>query len=165
MAARRQTHLGSTKTNSLTIVDLLPPSSLPGHGSSDIILSRPATKNFIFQLSDELLLLIVELAVDGPGFRSQTYTSTTCNNGILLVLSRVCSRLRRVSQQVLYRNICVRGSMVPPSKPIIKLHRTLKERADLRQHCRCVIFPEFLQYHHDHQSCCKLLRDNEQPGN
>jgi hypothetical protein len=137
MTLRRQTHLGSTCTKSLAIIDLVPPSPLAGN-KSHTLLSIPATKNFIFQLPDELLVPIVELAISGPSLRSRLPQTNTRDNDILLIVSRVCHRLRRVAQPLLFRNIRIEypNTMVPPSKSLMKLHRTLGERADLRQHCR-----------------------------
>jgi hypothetical protein len=132
MTLRRQTHLGPTCTKSLTVIDLVPATR------PRTLLSIPATNNFIFQLPDELLVPIVELAASGPAFGSRIQHTTTHNNDVVLRLSKVCHRLRRVVQPLLFRNIHVEwpNSTVPPSKRVIKLHRTLREREDLRQHCR-----------------------------
>jgi hypothetical protein len=137
MPFRRQTHLGSTCTKSLTIVDLTPPPPLTGNGPHTL-LSIPATKNFIFQLPDELLVPIVKLAASGPSLRLRMPQTNTRDNDVLLILSRVCHRLRCVAQPLLFRNIHIESpnKMVPPSKSVMKLHRTLGERTDLRQHCR-----------------------------
>jgi hypothetical protein len=147
MTLRRQTHLGPTGTKSLTIIDL-PPSSLPSSGKnkstatwSQTSKRATAKKPYIFQLSDELLVLIVELVANGPCSRSRVFHlrhTAACNNGIISIISRICHRLRRVAQPALFRNICIESpnATVPPSKPIIKLHRTLRGRADLQQHCR-----------------------------
>jgi hypothetical protein len=149
MTFQRQTHLGSTGTKYLTIVDFVPPSSLAGNEfssyrekstteQSHMVLGIPATKTFIFQLPDELLVPIVELAAGGPGVPSRVQHATIYNTDVILTLSKVCKRLRRLSQQLLYCNICVERSMVPPSVQISKLHRTLRERKDLRRHCMYV---------------------------
>jgi hypothetical protein len=146
MTRRHQTHLGPTDTKSLTIVDFVPSSNVSSSCKyksipepSDIVLSTTAMRNFLFQLPDELLLPIVELAAGGPGFESRVQLTTIYNNGIVLKLSQVCKRLKRVAQPLLYRNIHVKKPMAPPSFPVIKLHRTLRERVDLRQHCRYVV--------------------------
>lgn len=144
MAPTRQTHLGSTTTKSLTIIDLERPS---GDGEDETtaarlyrVLNKPATRNFIFRLPDELLEQIVELAASSPGERFQWEHATACDKSVVLILSRVCHRLKRIAQPILFRNITSesRSEMVPPSRPMIKFHRTLKENADLRQHCRQV---------------------------
>jgi hypothetical protein len=127
-----QTHLGPTGLKSLTIVDL------PSHDT----LRNKDTRTLIFHLPDELLVPILEFAASSPGVWQH---GTKYKNGVLLALSRVCQRLRRVAQQLLYRDVCVKkrralsAPIVPPSIPVIKLHRTLKRREDLRQHCRCVL--------------------------
>jgi hypothetical protein len=134
MVFLRQTHLGSTSKclKSLTIVDL------PSNESS----SSKDTRTFIFQLPDELLVPILEFAASEPDVWQH---GTKYKNGVLLALSRVCQRLRRVAQQLLYRHLCVKkrmalsAPMVPPGIPVVKLHRTLRGREDLRQHCRCVL--------------------------
>jgi hypothetical protein len=132
MTVLRQTHLGPTCLKSLTIVDL------PSHES----LSNKDTRTLIFQLPDELLLRILEFAPREPDLWQH---GPNHKNGMLLALSRVCQRLRRVAQQLLYRDISVKkkmtlsAPMVPPSIPVIKFHRTLRERVDLRRHCRRVL--------------------------
>jgi hypothetical protein len=149
MTHRRQTHLGPTCDRSLTIIDLLPPPSFTCDGypsgkdvgtnaQSHTLLSIPATKTFIFQLPDELLVPIVELAAIGSETEPGMPHTTIWNKSIVLILSKVCHRLRRIAQPLLFRNIRLDypNTMVPPSIPVLKLHRTLRERADLRQHCR-----------------------------
>jgi hypothetical protein len=134
MPLRRQAHLGPTDLKALTIVEFIP----PPHGSS----RGRDRKTLIFQLPDELLVAIVEFAASEPDARSRAQHRTFCNNGTLLILSRICQRLRRIAQPLLYRDICVMNqaaepaSVVPYSIPVIQLHRTLRNRADLRQHCR-----------------------------
>jgi hypothetical protein len=134
MPLRRQAHLGPTDLKTLTIVEFLP----PPHGS----FRGRDRRTPIFQLPDELLVAIVEFAASEPDARSRAQHRTFCNNGTLLILSRICQRLRRLAQPLLYRDICILdqaadpASVVPPSIPVIKLHRTLRNRADLRQHCR-----------------------------
>lgn len=171
MTPRHQTHLGSTGTKCLTIVDFAPPSSLACNGPSSskekstaeqshILLNIPTTKTFLFQLPDELLMLIVELAASETGIRPRMQHTTICNNGMILVLSKVCKRLKRVAQELLYRDIRVESPMVPPSVAVIKLHRTLRERTDLRQHCRYVIFFNVLRIHYNYQIFWTLLHRN-----
>lgn len=154
MTFRRQTHLGSTGTKSLTIVDFVPPSIKSPCGKDK--------RTFILQLPDELLELILELAASEPDSRPAQEYGTVYNYGALLVLSRVCQRLKPVAQQLLYRNICVMerptlsAPMVPPSIVAIKLHRTLQEREDFRQHCRYVILFAFFEFSTIYLSCCAL---------
>jgi hypothetical protein len=132
MISLRQTHLGSTCLKSLTIVDL------PSHEPP----STKDTRTLIFQLPDELLVRILEFAPREPDVWQH---GPNYKNGMLLALSRVCQRLRRVAQQLLYRDICVKkkitlpAPMVPPSIPTTKFHRTLRERVDLRRYCRRVL--------------------------
>jgi hypothetical protein len=167
MTILRQTHLGSTDTKCLTIVYFVPPSSLACNGfSSDkekstaeqshMVPGIPAKKTFIFQLPDELLVLIVELAAGGPGVPSRVQYATIYNTGMILILSKVCQRLRRLAQQLLYRNIHIKKPMVPPSVQVNKLHRTLREKMDLRQHCRYIFLSKALHIHYDYQFCCAL---------
>jgi hypothetical protein len=95
----------------------------------------------IFKLPDEVLVAIVELAASNNGQQPKYwhFTMTTYNNVSVMALSRVCHRLRRLAQPLLYHDIFQTNfnhKAVPPSVEIRKLHRTLKARPDLRQHCR-----------------------------
>ena len=78
MIPLRQTRLGFTATKSLTIVKhgLSYEGSTSGQGKSTTQTIRlppyvPTGESFVFRLPDELLLSIVELAICGPGSRSQ----------------------------------------------------------------------------------------------
>jgi hypothetical protein len=144
MIYQRQTHLGSTGTKFLTIVELRGLSlpichmSLTNHSKSPgahshSSLSTSTKKKSISQLPDELLVLIVEFAAIGPDDLPDS-----CNNEVVLKLSQVCHRLRRLSQPILFLSIRVErpARTVPLNISVLRLLRTLRERADLRQHCR-----------------------------
>jgi hypothetical protein len=150
MTPLRQTHLGFTATKSLTIINNgLPYKGLTSsQGKSTTQTIRPPShvptrEPFVFRLPDELLLSIVELAIYDPGSRSQAECEecTTRDNDCVRVLSRVCHRLKRIAQPLLFRTLRFGYpiKIVPPSKPAIRLHRTLTENAELRQYCRYAI--------------------------
>jgi hypothetical protein len=95
------------------------------------------THSFMLQLPDELLALIVEMAaIFGENKYSppEQYMSV-CDKGAVLALSRVCHRLGRMAQPVLFRNIRA-VEVLPPSIRLCKLRRTFRNRPDLRQHCK-----------------------------
>ncbi|KAF2848277.1 hypothetical protein T440DRAFT_175194 [Plenodomus tracheiphilus IPT5] len=150
MTDQLQLHLGCTSTKSLAIIRVAPPSSLLRNGPSsdqdnsttrrsNTLSGAPTAKIFIFQLPDELLVPIVESAANSArNYPSRIRHKTTYDNTGLLILSQVCHRLSQIAQPLLFRNLRIEFpySMVPPSLPVLRLHRTLRERPDLRQHCR-----------------------------
>lgn len=129
MDYKRQTHLGSTVAGDLTIIDLERPSfdAQPKHA-------------YILQLPDELLSSIVECASED----CVTHTTwmlehaTIYDPNCVRSLSLVCQRFRRLAQPLLFRSISFEYpyQIVPPSRSVIKLHRTLSEKAELRHYCR-----------------------------
>ncbi|ORY10989.1 hypothetical protein BCR34DRAFT_601742 [Clohesyomyces aquaticus] len=54
------------------------------------------------------------------------------------MLSRVCQRLSRIAQPMLFHTIDFNSSIsiVPPKKRVIQPHRALQQKPSLRQHCR-----------------------------
>lgn len=99
------------------------------------------THSFMLQLPDELLALIVEMAAiyDENNSSPQERHMAMCDKDAVLALSRVCHRLGRMAQPVLYRDIRA-VNVLPPSIRMRKLRRTFRDRPDLRQHCKYVIF-------------------------
>jgi hypothetical protein len=144
MAILHQTHLGSTATKLLTIVDLQGPPVWPW------TIIQPKEAYVLHKLPDELLLLIVELTCHNqspsefhPWARYKSVTTYDMN--CIKALSQVCHRFKRIAQPLLFSAIALgwQEYMVPPSMSALKLHRTLRERVDLRQHCRLVVLPFF----------------------
>jgi hypothetical protein len=95
------------------------------------------------KLPDELLLLIVNLSCYEQlplefSIWAQCKGATVYHNNCVKVLSQVCHRFKRIAQPLLFSavTLSLREPMVPSSVPALKLHRTLRERPDLRQHCR-----------------------------
>lgn len=143
----RQTHLGSTITKCLTIVDLalspraaetslkiLPPSQQLG------ALVSPR-KTYILQLPNELLGVIMESVAQSSDEwyeRLDSDKARLCNNRSLKALSRVCRRFSQIAQPLLFRTIRFKQSSetVPPSTSVQKLHRTLKENPRFQEYCR-----------------------------
>lgn len=139
MEALRQTHLGSTATKLLTIVDLQGPREWP------CTIVHPIEAYILHLLPDELLVLILKLSSydtspPSPGVWTQFKDVTKYDSKCVMALSQVCHRFKRIAQPLLFSTISSSGTnpMVPPSMPVLRLHRTLRERADLRQHCRWV---------------------------
>jgi hypothetical protein len=95
------------------------------------------THSLMLQLPDELLTLIVEMAAihDENQSSSQEQYMSVCDKGAILALSRVCHRLGRMAQPVLFQNIRA-VKVLPPSIRLCKLRRTFRDRPDLRQHCK-----------------------------
>lgn len=146
MALRLQMHLGPSRTNSLAIIELDPPLSLAGAESSYGIhkgknaQSRPPedkrpTKNFLFQLPDEILAQIVELAIDEDDCQNRI---KVCHSRTARMLTKVCHRLRRLARPLLLRDIRIEypHQVIPPSITVKNLHRTLRDRPHLRKYCR-----------------------------
>jgi hypothetical protein len=137
MVTLHQTHLGSTAAKLLTIVDLQGPPVWPW------TIIQPKEAHILHKLPDELLLLIVELscydhAPSEFSIWTQCKGATVYHNNCVKVLSQVCHRFKRVAQPLLFSAVAfsLREPMVPSSITALKLHRTLRERSDLRQHCR-----------------------------
>jgi hypothetical protein len=144
-----QTHLGSTVAKLLTIVDLQGPPVWPW------TIIQPKEAHILHKLPDELLLLIVELSCYDHS-ASENHAWARCEGVIaydskgVKALSHVCHRFKRIAQPLLFNAITFGWAdpMAPPSMPALKLHRTLRERIDLRQHCRWVmsfLFPYILR--------------------
>jgi hypothetical protein len=133
-----QTHLGSTATKLLTIVDLQGPPGWPW------TIIQPKAAHILHKLPDELLVLIIKLSCyeNSPSdFHrwARCEDVTAYGNSSVMALSQVCHRFKRIAQPLLFSAIILHdrdSQMVPSSMPVLKLHRTLKERVDLRQHCR-----------------------------
>ena len=149
MAPRHQLHLGPSRTNSLAIIEVDSPSPLASTGSSYGTPKRTTaqsrwpsgeqpTKNSLFQLPDELLAHIVELAISEDGSQNRKQRRTVCHNRIARILTKVCHRLRRLARPLLLRDIRIEypNQVVPPSISVKNLHRTLRDRPHLRKHCR-----------------------------
>jgi hypothetical protein len=151
MTCLHQTYLGFTATKSLTIVglELSCNASTTSQGRSTTPKIHPSSylptrEAFLFRLPNELLLSIVEFAICDPCSRSQAECDESAprDNACVAVLSRVCHRLTRIAQPLLFRTIRFkhRIEIVPPAIPVIKLHRTLTKNAELRQYCRYVAY-------------------------
>jgi len=147
MTCLHQTYLGFTATKSLTIIglELSCNTSTTRQGRSTTPKVHPSSyvptrEAFIFRLPDELLLSIVEFTICDPRSRSQAECDESAprDNACVGVLSRVCHRLTRIAQPLLFRTIRFkhRVETVPPSIPVIKLHHTLTNNSELRQYCR-----------------------------
>jgi hypothetical protein len=108
-----------------------------GTSHSNHISNAPAAKALILQLPEELLVLIVEFAAGFPNPQAEVPSTIFGDKYVVLKLSKVCHRLRRIAQPLLFRNIRLGYpyQIVPPSPKATKLHRTLEERTDLQQHC------------------------------
>jgi hypothetical protein len=125
----RQTHLGLATAGNLTIVDR----ERPG-------VDLQPRNNYILQLPNELLSLIVEYACDDsdtcPGWEPRHTTNYDSN--CVQSLSLVCHRFKSLAQPLLFRHIDLgyRTPIAPPSQKALKLHRALNEKAELRKHCR-----------------------------
>jgi hypothetical protein len=147
MANSHQTHLGSTAAKLLTIVDPQGPPVWPW------TIIQPKEAHILHKLPDELLLLIVKTSCYNH-FPSEMSVWAECEGVIVydtscvMALSHVCHRFKRIAQPLLFSAVTLglKEPMVPASIPALKLHRTLSERADLRQHCRWVI-SSFLSLH------------------
>jgi hypothetical protein len=126
MKFSRQTHLGSTATKLLTIVDL--------HGLPvwPCTIVQPKEAYILHQLPDELLVLVIKWSCydNAPSeyhpcarFEGVTAYDDDC----VMALSRVCHRFKRISQPLLFSAIYFKypDEIVPPSIPVLKLHRTL----------------------------------------
>jgi hypothetical protein len=94
---------------------------------------------FIFRLPQELLISIIELAV------FEVVSSHGCsdcdfrpNGKCAKALSRVCWRISRIAQPMLFHTISLEGtpSTVPPKKGGIRVHLALRQNPSLRRHCR-----------------------------
>ncbi|KAF2127182.1 hypothetical protein P153DRAFT_433002 [Dothidotthia symphoricarpi CBS 119687] len=141
MQLSRQTHLGSIDTKLLTIVDLQGPPVWP----CTIIQSEEAY--ILHRLPDELLLLIVKFSLYTNDRTTRETTRETwalfedvraCDTSCIMALSQVCHRFKRIAQPLLFSNIGFMhpNQVLPPSIRVLRLHRTLSDRVDLRQHCR-----------------------------
>jgi hypothetical protein len=143
MGCLRQTHIGGNGAKSLIITDLELPCDPPtaGHETTNprarVVSPAHANKAFIMQLPEEILVSVVEFA---------TYKEPNCppldygpiNKTCVKALSRVCHRLRRIAQPLLFRIVAFGWpySIVPPCLAVRKFHRALKENPQLREHCR-----------------------------
>jgi hypothetical protein len=149
MALRRQIHLGPSGTNTLAIIDHESTSSQTGkelaHGASRSMnaqsrcpSSDPPKKNFLFQLPDEILAQIIELAIIENDSEDRVLRRKVCHSRLGRILTKVCHRLRRLARPLLLRDIRIEypNQVVPPSISIKNLHRTLRDRPHLRKHCR-----------------------------
>jgi hypothetical protein len=139
--ATRQTHLGLSLKRDLTIIDLALSDTVPERSSeSPSPRSSFATgPTVIFRLPQELLVSIIELAVfevDRP------HGCADCNfrpnAKCAKALSRVCWRISRIAQPMLFHTISFGGtpSTVPPKRSTIRVHLALRQNPSLRRHCR-----------------------------
>jgi len=146
MASQLQMHLGPSPTNSLAIIEPDPQSSPAGAESSSGIHKRTTAqsrlpkvkqlaRNLLLQLPDEILALIVELALNEDDSEKRI---KVCHSRTARVLTKVCHRLRRLARPLLLRDIRLEypHQLVPPCITVKNLHRTLRNRPHLRKHCR-----------------------------
>ena len=142
--AHRQTHLGPSPNGILAIID-----SEPVHHGTDrerSSLERSSSESLpstgyalMLGLPQELLIAIIELAIFRP---CNPQGCPDCkfapNADCAKALSRVCRRVSRIAQPMLFHTIDFEGApwTVPPKKGVLLLHRTLKENPSLCQHCR-----------------------------
>jgi hypothetical protein len=145
MGTFHQTHLGWTATKHLTIVDLQGPPVWPW------IIIQPNKAHILHKLPDELLLLILKLSCHKQRLRlykgwHRLQSVPSYENNCVMTLSQVCQRFKRIAQPLLFTSIiiCDDDAIVPPSMRALKLHRTLRERVDLRRHCRWVLYLSFI---------------------
>jgi hypothetical protein len=151
MRPPRQTHLDFSTANSLTLVY---PAARRAASPQ-----RPPGENLLFQLPDELLVSIVEFAAHRPHFAHNPCggcngdIGPSWNPRVLKALSRVCHRLRRLAQPLLFHTILFSypHSIVPPTKLAGRLHHVLKKNPELRQHCR---YGEWPRRHPAHYTQC-----------
>ncbi|KAH8723253.1 hypothetical protein GQ44DRAFT_828449 [Phaeosphaeriaceae sp. PMI808] len=105
---------------------------------------RQPKEAYILQLPNELLLWIAKIAGCDSGFitaqKWYPFIETTYDNKCIKSISEVCHRFAQIAQPLLFSTINFNPlhEMIPPSESVLKLHRTLRERADLRQHCRAL---------------------------
>jgi len=126
----RQSHLGRNAENMLII---------PEAAARNSRKREPIGEAFIFRLPDEILDSIIKHATS-ERWQSQSCSESehTSDNTMVQALSLVCRRFKHIAQPLLYRNIRFRWpiAMAPPSRPVVKLHRTLSCNPALRQHVR-----------------------------
>jgi hypothetical protein len=94
-------------------------------------------KSYIVDLPDELLDRILCLAVSNRDLWQPGCLATNRNARPLLL---VCQRFYQISVPLLYREVqCDYGTeSVSPSPAWKKLHRTLRDKPALREHCRTI---------------------------
>ena len=141
----RQTHLGRKDVNGLGVIDAELPMDSPLLYHNAWTHSMIDTdKSYMSRLPEELLVSIIEFATDHAQY------ATAFDTACVMALSRVCQTFRRLAQPLLYHDIHFDQNftlkttleypyidpMVPPTKRIVKFHRTLKENPALRKHCR-----------------------------
>ncbi|EMD97558.1 hypothetical protein COCC4DRAFT_75024 [Bipolaris maydis ATCC 48331] len=93
----------------------------------------------IFKLPQELLVSIIELAVfELDSSQGCSDCSFRPNAKCAKALSRVCWRISRIAQPLLFHTISFDGtpSIVPPKKSAIRLHLALRQNPSLGRHCR-----------------------------
>lgn len=102
----------------------------------------------LLRLPDELLHPILEFAAlklpVRSGLAARTLLVDTSpfdprhDEKSIRIPCQVCLRLYTLARPLLYQavNFHSSKSVVPPSSAVSKLHRTLKERPELRRHCR-----------------------------
>ncbi len=100
--------------------------------------------DMLSQLPQELIEYIVELV------SHDDEDATTPDTKSLLALSLVSQKFKQLAQPVLFRDITFRRDLsvkgfirypyahyfAPSNESIVLFHRTLKENAELRRHCR-----------------------------
>jgi hypothetical protein len=132
-----QSRLGASATRDLKIANPHGPVSVP----SSIVQPEEA---HIFRLPDEVLGAVVRFADETCPSSScpnlQRYPDR-CDKCCLRAILRVSHRLRNLAEPLLYSSITFKPDEwqwrdVKPVRPILLLHRTLKQRPDLWQHCR-----------------------------
>jgi hypothetical protein len=146
MGYPRQTHIGSKGAKSLIITDLELPYNPPtaGHETTNptacALSPAHANKTSILQLPEEILVSVVRFATD-KALNCSPLDCEPIDKTCVKALSRVCHKLRRIAQPLLFRNVAFGwppNSAVPPCLTVRKFHRTLKENPQLREHCRYV---------------------------
>ncbi|KAF1959600.1 hypothetical protein CC80DRAFT_532991 [Byssothecium circinans] len=142
-SAWRQTHLGLSSDNTLTIID----------GRIRSVLVNPG-ENYLLRLPDELLVDIVQLAIceERPQPRWVSFVAKsefececefTPNIQCAKTLSRLCHRLRNIVQPALYLSHTIHSPSpmeynghLRPCVQTIKLRRRLEQDMCLAQICK-----------------------------
>ena len=104
----------------------------------------PPAIDFLFDLPEELLALVVEFAVDRFHSRDTPRIAHEPNRSLfdtktIQALCLTCRTLRRLAQPWLYHNLDFgvhSYKSVRAYKPTIRLHRTLEQNPHFRKHCR-----------------------------
>ncbi|PVH99441.1 hypothetical protein DM02DRAFT_564599 [Periconia macrospinosa] len=160
MRRLRQTHLGGTATDCLTIVDLASSAVRAETSAQQHSAPSSARKPYILQLPDEILIAIVKFAarksssgalhicnecLDTCRFSWDEHATRPWDYHSLQTLSLVCRRFTKIAQPQLFRTIHFRTihfrnlvPMVPPTIAVRRLYNTLRQNPHFQQHCRSI---------------------------